>query len=433
MNQRVQRLGILAGGGNLPLEVAEQARAAGCDIHIVAIDGEADNAFSGFGVTRVNWGAIGKMVGSFKSRDIKDIVIVGNVTRPDMKTIKPDFGFFKSLPRIIKIVRSGGDDSVLRLVVGFFESHGLNVLGIPDVAPSLLIGPGPYGSEQAAENDYRDIAVGFDVIRRLGRFDVGQGVVVNEGQIEAIEGAEGTDRMLQRVALMRVTKFSKSQRGVLVKRPKPTQELRVDLPTIGPNTATQASRAGLAGIAVLENATMAARRDALIANADESQLFIEGCADNSDVHIDKAPFTGDLSFVQLGGIALTRRDDIDLRQAVGVLEAIAPYEVGGAVAVARNHVLAIEVGEGLQSFMERLKSLRQWRGRIMDKQVGMAIFGHAQPFGTDLISAAHEAGLQGVIIASDALTKQEWSVAIVKANTLKLFVGALTVSSRETA
>lgn len=430
MNEPVQRLGILAGGGNLPLEVAEQAKASGCDVHIVAIDGEADADFSGFGLTRVNWGAIGKMVSSFKTRDISDLVIVGQVTRPNLKSIKPDLGFFRSIPRIIKIVRAGGDDSVLRHVIQFFEAHGFRVRGIADVAPNLLIGNGPFGKERASGHDQGDIAIGFDLIRRLGRFDVGQGVVVDNKVIEAIEGAEGTDRMLQRVAHLRVTKYAKSQRGVLIKRPKPDQELRIDLPTIGPNTATLASRAGLAGIAVLEHATVAARRDELISSANESQLFIEGCADSEVQGVSKSDFDGELSFVQLGTVKMSRCDDNDLRQAVGVLEAIAPYEIGGAVAVARNHVLAIEVGEGIEAFMERVKSLRQWGGQLRSEQVGMAIFGSAAPFGTRIVSVVQEAGLRGAIIASDGLTKQEWSTAIVNANTRNIFIGALTVSSR---
>ena len=430
MTTGVQRLGILAGGGNLPREVAEHASASGYDVHIVAIDGEADADFSGFGFTPVNWGAIGKMVSSFKSRDISDLVIVGSVTRPDLKGIKPDLGFFRSLPRIFKIIAAGGDDSVLRKVIGFFESHGFRVRGVADVAPGLLIGKGPFGEQQAGQNDFKDIALGFDVIRRLGRFDVGQGVVVNNHTIEAIEGAEGTDRMLQRVAHLRVTKFAKSQNGVLVKRPKPGQELRIDLPTIGPETTVLATRAGLAGIAVLENATIAAQRDELIASANDSELFIEGCEDSQDSDDDKEQFTGDLSFVQLGSVKMSRRDDNDLRQAVGVLEAIAPYEIGGAVAVARNHVLAIEVGEGLEAFMERVQSLRQWGGRIGGDRVGMAIFGSSAPYGTSLVSVAHEAGLAGVIIASDGLSKQDWSTAIVNANNRKLFIGALTVARR---
>lgn len=430
MSRNDQRLGILAGGGNLPLEVARQAKASGRDPYIVAIDGEADADFSEFPVTRLNWGKIGKIISTFRANTITDLIILGSVSRPDIKKIRPDFGLIRNLPRILKMVRAGGDDNILRMVISFFEDQGFRVLGLKDVAPELLIGSGPIGRERASEDDYRDVAIGFDIIRRIGKFDVGQGVVVADGTVEAIEGAEGTDRMLQRVAHLRVTKYAKTQRGILVKRPKPNQELRVDLPTIGPGTAEHATRAGLSGIAVLQHAAITAQRDKLIRDADDSQLFIEGCADDANEAAASDDFDIDISFVQLGTVAMSRSDDEDLRHAVGVLEALAPFEIGGAVAVARRHVLAIEVGEGLEAFVERVKTLRQWGGGIGGKGVGMAIFGSAKPFGTQLVAAAEEAGLKGVIIASDALSKTEWSTAIVNANTRNLFIGALTVSNR---
>lgn len=431
MSKNVQRLGILSGGGALPLEVARQAKAAGRDPYIVGIDGEVDADFSEFPITILNWGKIGKIISTFRANNVTDLVILGSVSRPDIKRLKPDFGLIRNLPRILKMVRAGGDDNILRMVIRFLEDQGFRVLGLKDVAPGLLIGTGAIGAERASEDDYRDVAIGFDIIRRIGKFDVGQGVVVADGTVEAIEGAEGTDRMLQRVAHLRVTKYAKTQRGVLVKRPKPKQELRVDLPTIGPGTAEHATRAGLSGIAVLEHSAIAAERERLIRDANDSQLFIEGCSD--DVGEGTAPehFDIDISFVQLGTVAMSRSDDLDLRHAVGVLEALAPYEIGGAVAVARRHVLAIEVGEGLEAFVERVKTLRQWGGAIGGKGVGMAIFGTVKPFGTQLVAAADQAGLKGVIIASDALSKTEWSTAIVNANTRKLFIGALTVSSRQ--
>lgn len=432
MSSHEHCLGILAGGGSLPLEIASNVRSTGRDVHIVALEGEADADFTGISTEYVNWGAIGRIVSSFKERGVEDLVIVGGVTRPNLKKIKPDFGFFRSIWRIIKIIRAGGDDSVLRKVIGFFEQHGFHVVGVGDVAPELVINSGPFGEHRASSDDFADVAIGFDIIRRLGRFDVGQAIVVNRGVVEAIEGAEGTDRMLQRVAHLRVTKFSKSQRGVLVKRPKPDQERRIDLPAIGPTTAMLASRAGLGGIAVLAGQAIAARRSSLLSTANESELFIEGCSEELDQQAERAKFDGEISFVQLGAIKMSRRDDYDLRKAVGVLEALAPYEIGGAVAVARKHVLAIEVGEGLEAFLARVKSVRQWRDKNSNEKVGMAIFGRAHPYGTKLVSAVHDAGLDGLIVASDAFSREDWSTAIYSANRLKLFIGALTVASRDT-
>lgn len=428
MQSDVQRIGILAGGGSLPREIARQALSSGYHVHIVGLEGEVTDNFNGLSVETVNWGAIGRMVASFKNAGIEDIIIVGAVNRPNIARIRPDLGFFRSLPKIYKIIKAGGDDSVLRHVVTFFEQQGFRVVGPEAVAPELIVGQGPLGKKSANESERKDISVGFDIVRRLGRFDVGQGVVVNRGIIEAIEGAEGTDRMLERVALMRVRQTHDSSSGVLVKRPKPNQEMRVDMPTVGPTTAMLASRAGLSGVALLRDAAIAAERPSLIETADESDLFIEGFSDDQPPASSEAEFDGDISFVQLGNIKLTHGELLDLRKGVGVLEALAPYGVGSAVAVARRHVLAIEVGEGNEAFLERVKSLSQWKRGSQHSPVGIGVFGNANPYGIAIVERAFQAGLNGVMISSDGLDRSEWPVAIVNANNRKMFIGALTVS-----
>jgi UDP-2,3-diacylglucosamine hydrolase len=428
MQSDVQRIGILAGGGSLPREIARQAQAAGYHVHIVGLDGEITDDFDGISVETVNWGAIGRMVTSFKEAGIHDIIIVGAVNRPNFARIRPDLGFFKSLPKIYRIIKAGGDDSVLRHVVTFFEQQGFRVVGPQAVAPNLIVSEGPLGRKSATDAERNDIAIGFDIVRRLGRFDVGQGVVVNRGIIEAIEGAEGTDRMLERVALMRVRQNHTSGSGVLVKRPKPNQEMRVDMPTVGPKTATLAGRAGLSGVALLRDATIAAERSSLIETADDSDLFIEGFSDDQSAPSSQAEFEGDISFVQLGNVKLSHGELLDLRKGIGVLEALAPYGVGSAVAVARRHVLAIEVGEGNEAFLERVKTLSQWKRGSRHNAVGIGVFGNAKPFGVGLVERAYQAGLKGVMIASDGLEKAEWPVAIVNADKRKMFIGALTVS-----
>ncbi len=146
-----------------------------------------------------------------------DLVIVGSVTRPDLRAIRTDLGFWMSLPRIYKIIKAGGDDSVLRRVVGFFESHGFTVRGPAEVAPALVIGEGAYGRVTMSDAARFDFEIGREVVARLAPFDVGQAVVVCDGTVLAIEGAEGTDGMLKRVAEQR----EGARGGVLVKWPKP--------------------------------------------------------------------------------------------------------------------------------------------------------------------------------------------------------------------
>ena len=257
-----RRLGILAGGGGLPREIAESAAARGLPVSIVAIDGEADANFGSHKVTVVNWGQIGAMLRALKQERVTDLVIVGRVHRPELGRLKPDLGFFRYLPKIMKIVAAGGDDSVLRRVVRFFEEQGLTVIGPGDAAPALVVGEGSMGAEAASPADRADIAKGLELVCALGRFDIGQGVIVTNGRIEAIEGAEGTDRMLARAAKQRRSVGEGTHGGVLVKRTKPGQDIRVDMPTIGPATVEGARAAGLNGIAVEASKWSRSRRGA---------------------------------------------------------------------------------------------------------------------------------------------------------------------------
>jgi DUF1009 family protein len=267
-------VGILAGGGSLPREIAERIAARGGTVHILALAGAADADFSSFPVTPVRWGEVGAMVRTLKRAGCKELVIVGSVRRPDLSTVRPDFGLLRNLPAILRIITAGGDDSVLTRVVHFFEDKGFAVVSPAAVAPELLVGEGPLGRLQAEPGDKADIALGFDVVRALGAYDVGQAVVVARGRVEAIEGAEGTDAMLARVAGQRRFggKLGAKPSGVLVKRPKPRQELRVDLPAIGPDTVRRAVEAGLAGIAVLADGTLAAETSEPVRRADAGKL-----------------------------------------------------------------------------------------------------------------------------------------------------------------
>ena len=135
------RVGILAGGGRLPLMIAESVAARGDGVHIVAIEGEADLEVARFPHTWVNWGQIGRMVATLRAEGATELVIAGGVTRPDLRRIRPDAGFFTSLPQIVRLL-AGGDDSVLSRVVRFFEGKGLTVRGVHEVAPDLLAGDG---------------------------------------------------------------------------------------------------------------------------------------------------------------------------------------------------------------------------------------------------------------------------------------------------
>jgi DUF1009 family protein len=270
-------LGIIAGGGLLPCVIAEAAAARGLDLHIVGIRGEARDEIERYPHTWIKWGEVGKLFAALDDKGCRDLVIIGGVTRPDLANVKLDFGAIRNLPFIVSL-GIGGDDHVLSKVVRFLEAKGYRVHGADDVAPELLAGEGTLGDKAPSGEDRADIATGFRVVRALGRLDIGQAAVVAKGHVLAVEAAEGTDAMLARCAdLRKIGRLKERARsGVLVKAPKPGQEERVDLPTIGPETVRKAASAGLAGIAVAAGHVLVAERATTLAAANQHGLFLVG-------------------------------------------------------------------------------------------------------------------------------------------------------------
>jgi hypothetical protein len=173
---------------------------------------------------------------------------------------------------------------LLSNIARLFEQYGFRLLGAHEVAPEILMPEGTLGRVQAGERDRADIALGLEYLRAAGPFDVGQAAVVAGQHVLAVEAAEGTDAMLARVADMRANGRVRTGAGsgVLVKAPKPGQDRRFDLPSIGPQTVESARRAGLAGIAVVAGSTIIAEPDRMVKAADRANIFIVGAPAGSE-------------------------------------------------------------------------------------------------------------------------------------------------------
>jgi len=404
-------VGILAGAGSLPREIAEHVRTGGGALHIVSIASEEDRDLSDFPLTRVGWAQIGGMLRALRRAGVTDLVIVGAVRRPDISSLKPDLGALLNLPAIFRILRSAGDDNLLSRIVRFFEEKGFNVVSPVAVMPSLTVREGSMGALRATANDMRDIAVGFEVVRALGPFDIGQAVVVADGRIEVIEGAENTDAMLRRLIERRASGHGAAapykdepgaqRRGVLIKRPKPRQEMRVDLPTIGPDTVTRAVEAHLRGIAVLAGGAIALERPEMIRRADSAGIFVAGAADGtSGARATDAPPVA-VPFTEVGNHKASAQQRADAQKGAAVLAALRPfYESAGAV-VDRGHVLAVECGEGADGLIARASRLRQWGRRARGHRSAVAVIA-VSPADTvgGIIDAAAAANLAGVALVS---------------------------------
>lgn len=269
-------LAVLAGGGVLPSIVAAAAVRSGRPVTVVAIRGEADPSIAVYPHRWVNWGDIGLLLTTLRSHGTRELVMVGRIgARPDYEEIELDRGGRLTRRAIVEIFR-GGDNSVLSGAVRLFESRGFRVLGAHEIARELVAASGWMTRTQGVAEDLGDGDLAFAAAKAIGAMDVGQAAVAVDGRIVALEGAEGTDGMLERVADLKFAGkiTARPRAGVLAKCAKPHQDLRVDMPTIGPETIKAAKAAGLAGIVVETGHVMVAEREATIRRADSLGLFM---------------------------------------------------------------------------------------------------------------------------------------------------------------
>ena len=268
-------LAMLCGGGSLPLAVAEKVTKSGRSVLLFPLRGAAEGtAVERFPHHWVHIGQIGKFMRLARAAGCRDVVFIGSLVRPSLWQVHPDLKGLSVLPRVIAAYR-GGDNHLLTGMGKVLEQDGFRLLGAHEVAPDILIPEGTFGRVQASERDHADIALGLDYLRTAGRFDIGQAVVVAGLHVLAVEAAEGTDAMLARVAEMRTNGRVRAPRGtgVLVKAPKPAQDRRFDLPSIGPMTVEGVVRAGLAGIAVVAGSTIVAEAEQLVSGRRSRQYF----------------------------------------------------------------------------------------------------------------------------------------------------------------
>jgi DUF1009 family protein len=220
---------------------------------------------------------MGARMNALREAGCDAIVLIGKVPRQDPRTLDLDEGGRAMAPALIAAAPLG-DDALLRALLAEHERAGFRVIGAEEAMAELLAPAGSWTAAAPNASHLNDIKRAAALAAALGRFDVGQAVVVCNGLALAVEAQEGTDAMLERVTKLpeAVRGSPSARRGVLLKRPKPIQERRIDLPTIGVETIERAAAAGLAGVAIEAGGAFAVRRDAIIAAADRLGLFIFG-------------------------------------------------------------------------------------------------------------------------------------------------------------
>ena len=267
---------VICGGGAFPAAVADAISKQGRPVYLFLLQGFADPALARYPHEWTKLGSLAKFVGSSRKFGAKELVIIGSVVRPRLSQVGLDWKSVLLLPRLAKLFL-GGDNNLLSGVAKIFEENGLILRGAHEVAPEILMPEGIATNIAPTSQELDDIEVGRGFLEAIDRFDVGQAVVITGKRVVAMEGAEGTAGMLERVAEMRSNGRLrlKEREGILVKLPKPSQDRRLDLPAIGIDTIMQAKHAGLAGIAVEAGGSLVLDAQKFIEAADAAGIFVK--------------------------------------------------------------------------------------------------------------------------------------------------------------
>ncbi len=270
------RVAIVGGNGLLPIKVAEALQKAGRAPFLVPLRGEADPVLYEYEHQEISVVEFAKLVRSMNAAGVSRVVLAGGVrNRPHVSDLKFDWPTLRAVPYVLGALGKG-DDALLRAFIGLLESFGFKVVGAHEVVPDLLSPAAACLTRITPDSrERRNIALAMEAALRLGDLDVGQGAISVGGRVVALEGAEGTDLMIERVRELRAAGRIPHRGGVLVKMAKPRQDERADLPAIGLSTVENAERAGLAGIAVEAGRTFILGFGETLAAANQKGLFIE--------------------------------------------------------------------------------------------------------------------------------------------------------------
>ncbi len=271
------KLGLIAGGGALPLSVAARCEAEGRPVFVIRLAGFADPHLARYPGVDAGMAEIGRVLTALKKAGCDAVCFAGTVNRPDFKTLKPDFKGMTLLPGIVAEAAKG-DDALLRKILSVFEGEGYAIEGADDILGGETLPSGALGAVSPTPEQIADLKKALHVAEKAGELDIGQGAVVCDGLVLAVEAQEGTDAMLARVAGLPadLRGSAADRKGALGKAPKPIQDLRVDMPVMGTRTIELAAAAGLAGVGGVAGKLILIDHPAIVEAADRLGLFVWG-------------------------------------------------------------------------------------------------------------------------------------------------------------
>lgn len=268
-----KKLGILAGGGDLPAKIIDKCRAEGKELFVISFkDQDKPSNYDSLAINEVaeyGLGNVGGVIKELKKQNVEEIVLAGYIRKPSLFNLNLDLTGIKILAK----VAVHHDDKLLRAIADEMQSKGFDLLGAHDICDDLLIGNEILNGDKIAEEKSDDIVLGIKMAHEIGKLDIGQAVIVKDKVILGVEAVEGTDELLERCAKLR---GKDNKGGLLVKMSKPQQNLNLDMPSIGIKTIEKLASLGYEGVVVSANSTIFLDKEQSIALAKKHNLLVAG-------------------------------------------------------------------------------------------------------------------------------------------------------------
>jgi len=264
-----ERIGLIAGNGRFPIIFAENAKRLGYAISAVAHIGETEPELERY-VERIHWVEIGqfnKLIQALKGDGVRQAVMLGGIKKTHVfTTVRPDLRALAVASRLKQLK----DDAILREVATELESEGIQIRESTFGLRGILVEEGSLTKRAPSKKEWEDIRYGWEVAQEIGRLDIGQCVVVKNRVVVAVEAVEGTDEAIRRGgALAR-------EGAVVVKRSKPQQDLRFDLPAVGPTTVEAMSSVKASVLALEADRCVLLDREEMLRKAEQAGIAIVG-------------------------------------------------------------------------------------------------------------------------------------------------------------
>ena len=269
----MKKIIILAGSGELPYNIASELKKRNIDFFIISFkNNKVSLKLKKFNPIEINFGKIVTELKKLKIKKFDSIIMIGGLTKPKLNEIKPDINSLKLVPMFAKKIIEGGDNNLLTFCIKRIEDIGFKIINIKDVLPELFLGKGVFTKISPGNDIISDIKKGQKILDQISKFDIGQSIILQKGNVVGIEGVQGTDILIKNSK----NYLEKDSNAVLIKSIKQKQDLRVDLPTIGINTLQNCLKSNIYGVAFSANNTIFLDLKKIISYCNINKLFLIG-------------------------------------------------------------------------------------------------------------------------------------------------------------